>query len=77
MSLLSLFAAAAVGVGVAGVAGLCRPPTRRLSPRVHPYVVVARSALGHPPEPVASREPQRVIDATLPRLFGPALRAGW
>ena len=75
MTLLSLFAAAAAGAGVAGVASLCRPPTRRLSPRVHPYVVVARSALGHPPAPVASRDPQRVIDATLPRLFGPALRA--
>ncbi len=75
MSLLPLFAAGAVGAGAAGVAGLCRPPTRRLSPRVRPYVVVARSALGHASEPVVSRDPRRVSDATLPRLFGPALRA--
>jgi Flp pilus assembly protein TadB len=36
--------------------------------------VVARSALGHAPEPALSHDTHRV-DATLPRLFGPALRA--
>ena len=76
MSLLPLLAAGAVGAGTAGVVGMCRPPTRRLAPRVHPYAVVARSALGHAPEPLVAREPRRLADATLPRLFGPALRAG-
>jgi tight adherence protein C len=76
MSLLPFLAAGAVGAGAAGVVGMCRPPTRRLAPRVHPYAIVARSALGHAPEPVAAREPHRVTDATLARLFGPALRAG-
>ena len=76
MSLLPFIAAGAVGAGTAGVVGMCRPPTGRLAPRVHPYAVVARSALGHAPEPVAARERHRVTDATLPRLFGPALHAG-
>ena len=76
MTLLPFLAAGAVGAGTAGVVGMCRPPTRRLAPRVHPYAVVARSALGHAPGPVAARERHRVTDATLSRLFGPALRAG-
>ena len=76
MSFLPLLAAGAVGAGAAGVSGLCRPPTRRLAPRVQPYAQVARSALGHVPEPVVAPDPQRATDATLARLFGPALRAG-
>ena len=75
MSLLPLVAAGAVGAGAAGVAALCRPPTRRLAPRVHPYAVVARSALGHAPEPLAARGPSRNAESTLPRLFGPAVGA--
>ncbi|HEY5170172.1 MAG TPA: type II secretion system F family protein [Acidimicrobiia bacterium] len=75
MSLLPLLAAGAAGTGAAGVAGLCRPPTRRLAPRVRPYAHAARSALGHAAEPVVAPDPQRAADATLARLFGPALRA--
>jgi tight adherence protein C len=71
---LPLLAAGAIGAGAAGIASLWRPPTRRLAPRVHPYAIVARSALGHAPEPVAARGPSGA-GATLPRLFGPALRA--
>jgi Flp pilus assembly protein TadB len=56
------------------VAALMRPPTRRLAPRVRPYAIVARAALGHPPEPGSAHSPP-VSGATLPRLFGPPLRA--
>ncbi len=75
MSLVALLAAGAIGTGAAGVASLWLPPTRRLAARVRPYAVVARSALGHAPElaPVAEGSPR--ASATLPRLFGPALRA--
>jgi len=75
MSLLPFLAAGAVGAGCAGIAGLWRPPTARLAPRVRPYAVVARSALGHAPDLVANPDPRRASEATLPRLFGPALRA--
>lgn len=75
MSLIPLLAAGAVGVGAAGVAGVWRRPTRRLAPRVRPYAIVARSAFGHLPEAVPVRAAGRVPQATLPRLFAPALRA--
>jgi Flp pilus assembly protein TadB len=73
VSPLAILAAGAVGSGAAGIAGLWRPPTRRLAARVHPYAVAARSALGHAPDPVSTRA-SRVDTATLPRLFGPAVR---
>ena len=75
MSLIPLLAAGAVGVGAAGAAGVWRRPTRRLAPRVRPYAIVARSAFGHVPEPVQVHAARRPTEATLPRLFGPALRA--
>ncbi len=55
---------------------LLRPPTRRLAPRVRPYAVGARvrrsgiSPIRPTTEPVSG-----TADATLPRLFGPAVRA--
>ena len=76
MNVVSLLAAGAVGTGAVGAAGILRPPTRRLAPRVRPYAVVARSALGHVPEPLPARGARGLADATLPRLFGPALRSG-
>ncbi|HEV7525372.1 MAG TPA: type II secretion system F family protein [Acidimicrobiia bacterium] len=75
MNVVALLAAGAVGVGTAGVAGLWRPPTRRLAGRVRPYAAVARSALGHHPEVVLVGDTRRSTEAVLPRLFGPALRA--
>ncbi len=75
MSLIPLLAAGAVGVGAAGVAGVWHRPTRRLAPRVRPYAIVARSAFGHLPEAVTVRDAGRAPQATLPRLFVPALRA--
>lgn len=75
MSFVVVLAAGAVGVGAAGAAGLLHPPTRRLAPRVRPYALVARSALGHLPEPNSTRVTSAGGDATLGRLFGPAIRA--
>jgi tight adherence protein C len=75
MNVASLLAAGAVGAGAAGLAGLWRSPARRLAPRVRPYAVVARSALGHVPEPMPNMISRRASDATLSRLFGPAVRA--
>jgi Flp pilus assembly protein TadB len=69
-----LLAAGAVGTGAAGVAGLWRPPTRRLAARVRPYAAAARSALGHLPDASPVVDPRRRGDSTLPRLFGPATR---
>jgi tight adherence protein C len=77
MSLVPLLAAGAIGTGAAGIAGLWRPPTRRLAGRVRPYAVVARSALGHVPESVPVGDASRVAVGTLPRLFGPALRSAF
>jgi len=62
-------------MGAAGFAAMIRPPTRRLAGRVRPYALVARSALGHLPDPSALGPSVGTGDATLPRLFGPALRA--
>jgi tight adherence protein C len=75
MNLIPVLAAGAIGTGVAGVARVCRPPSVRLAGRVRPYAVAARSALGHVPEPAVIGAAARRTDATLPRLFGPALRA--
>jgi tight adherence protein C len=75
MSFIVVLAAGAVGAGAAGAAGLLHPPTRRLAPRVRPYALVARSALGHLPEPSSTRLTPGAGDATLGRLFGPGLRA--
>jgi tight adherence protein C len=75
MSVPAVLAAGAIGTGFAGVAALCRPPTVKLAPRVRPYVATARSALGHAPEPIPAPTSPRSVPGTLPRLFGPALRA--
>jgi tight adherence protein C len=73
-----LLAAVAVGVGLAGIASACVPPARRLAPRVRPYAVVARTALGHAPEPAPDNSGGPfATTATLPRLFGPVVRAAF
>jgi tight adherence protein C len=78
VSALPLLAAGAVGTGLAGLASLCFPPTRRLAPRVRPYAVVARSALGHAPDVAPDRAGGSLATtATLPRLFGPPARAAF
>jgi Flp pilus assembly protein TadB len=49
MTPASLVAAAAVGLGAAACARALRPPAARLAPRVRPYAVRSRTALGHAP----------------------------
>jgi Flp pilus assembly protein TadB len=71
VNVVALCAALAVGVGAAATASIVVPPTPRLAPRVRPYTVAARSALGLPPD--ASVPP--MATSTLPRLFGPPARA--
>jgi Flp pilus assembly protein TadB len=73
MTGLAWLAAFAVGLGAASTAALVHPPTRRLAPRLRPYAVVARSALGHAPEPITG---PAHAGTTLPRLFAPVLRSG-
>jgi len=75
MNGLALVGAVGVGAGLAGAAAFVRPPTRRLAPRVRPYAVVARTSLGHEPDRTAQRGSSPLAGATLPRLFGPPVRA--
>ncbi|MFM8237028.1 MAG: type II secretion system F family protein [Actinomycetota bacterium] len=70
MSGAALLAAAAVGLGVAGLARGLHPPTPRLAPRLAPYTTSARVALGRP---LAGRTGDGT--GTIPKLFGPPSRA--
>ena len=74
MNTLRLLGAVGIGAGCAAVASIVRPATRRVAPRVRPYAIVARSALGHPPAPMRDAH-ESAGASTLPRLFGPPLRA--
>ena len=69
-----VLAALCICVALSAAARLFVPPTARLAPRVRPYVVAGRSALGCPP---ALLDPD--VDAgpggSLVRLFGPLLGA--
>jgi Flp pilus assembly protein TadB len=69
-----MLAVGGVAAGAAGVAAVVGPPTVRLAPRVRPYAVVARSALGHHDVMVAV-QPTRRPRSVLARLFGPPLLA--
>ena len=75
MSVVAFCAAAGVGAGAAGVAGIVRPPSRRLAGRVRPYALAARSALGHLPDPVVADPSGGGANTTFGRLFGPPLRS--
>ncbi len=75
MNALRLLGALGVGAGCAAIAAIVRPATRRLAPRVRPYAIVARSSLGHSPVPVRETRSGSADASTLPRLFGPPLRA--
>jgi len=72
---VALLAALGVGAGLAALASLAHPPAPRLAPRVRPYAIVARNALGHAAEPVMKRVAGSEPTSTLGRLFGPPLRA--
>jgi len=64
----ALLAAVTIGLGCGGLAGILRPPTPRLAPRLTPYTVAARVALGRPPS-------GGVDGGTVPRVLGPPYRA--
>lgn len=72
----SFAAAIAAGVALAGVVRLIVPPTPRLGPRVRPYVLPERTALGLPADPavgVGSDGPARraldvLVEATAGRV---------
>src|SRR5262245_26050077 len=72
MNLVALASALAVGGGVAAVAGVVVPPTRRLAGRVRPYTLSARAALGHPPDVAAPATPAA---SGLARVVGAPVRA--
>lgn len=71
MTIEAVCAAGAIGLGAAAIAGIVVPPTPRLAPRVRPYTLAARSALGLAPDQPSMPAPA----STLPRLFGPPARA--
>lgn len=71
-----LLAVVATGVAAAALAGLVLPPTPRLAPRVRPYTVAARSALGRGADVTAVAEPGTALSVgTLRRLVGPPVEA--
>lgn len=73
---VAVLAALAAGIALATLASLVIRPTRRLAPRVRPYTVVARTALGRSPDVLAVARPSMVLGgSTLRRLFGPILLA--
>jgi tight adherence protein C len=74
MTALTMLAVGGVAAGAAGVAAVVVPPTARLAPRVRPYAVVARSALGHHDATVVVQTTKRPR-SVLARLFGPPLLA--
>jgi len=67
-------AAGGIATGLAALAGIAVPPTPRLAPRVRPYSIRARRALGLP-EPVARTATSNAGHGAIARLFGPPVRA--
>jgi len=71
---ITYLAAGGVATGVASLAAIAVPPTPRLAPRVRPYAMRARRALGlH--EPAARALATAVGGGAMGRLFGPPLRS--
>lgn len=70
MSALVILAACCVATAAALAARLLVPPTARLAPRVRPYMVVSRSALGRPATAL-DLEVDSAPGGSLGRLFGP------
>ncbi len=72
----AVLAATAVGAALAALARLAVRPTRRLGPRVRPYTVVTRSALGRRPDAPGLVGPAAAAGGgTVKRLFGPPVMA--
>lgn len=76
MSPTAVVAAVAVGACCATAAALLVPPTRRLAPRLRPYLVVTRARLGRSADVI---EPGHGVPGSsgglLGRLFGPPMMA--
>ncbi|MCZ7536554.1 MAG: type II secretion system F family protein [Acidimicrobiia bacterium] len=72
----TFLAAASVGVALAALARIVVRPTRRLGPRVRPYTVVTRSALGQRPDsPGTIGSAAMAGGGTVKSLFGPPVMA--
>ena len=74
MSPQGWLATVCIVVFLASVARRFVPPTVRLAPRVRPYVVASRSALGHAATPF-DLEPAPRAGGPFAQLFGPPLAA--
>lgn len=73
---VAVLGALAAGVAIAAMAAIVIRPTRRLAPRLRPYTLVSRTALGRSPDVLAVARPSMVLGgSTLRRLFGPILLA--
>jgi len=73
---LVVLASLSSGLLLAGVAGLLVRPTPRLAPRVRPYTLVARAALGRSADVLGVARPASgEAGGTLRRLFGPPAQA--
>jgi tight adherence protein C len=70
MSPLAVLAACCIATAVVCAARLLVPPTARLAPRVRPYVVASRSALGRPAN-VRDLEVDATPGGSLAKVFGP------
>jgi tight adherence protein C len=69
-----ILAACCIALALAMAARLVVPPTVRLAPRVRPYVVASRSALGHAATPL-DLELVSTSSGPFGRLFGPPVAA--
>jgi tight adherence protein C len=71
-----VLAAASSGLLLAGVVGVIVRPTPRLAPRVRPYTLVARAALGRSADVMAVARPSTALaGGTMRQLFEPPVRA--
>jgi tight adherence protein C len=71
---LALLAGTSVALLLAGIAGTIVRPTPRLGPRVRPYTIVTRAALGRSADVAVEPRPVEA-EGTIARLFGPPMVA--
>ena len=69
-----LLAATSAALLLAGLAGTLVRPTPRLGPRVRPYTIVSRAALGKSADVIVEPRPNQA-GGTVARLFGPPASA--
>jgi tight adherence protein C len=73
LSTVDLLVAILTGAAVAGVVGLVVRPTPRLGPRLRPYTVGARTALGQSPDVATVPDSAVLSGDALRRVLAPAL----